>query len=328
MAKRKRLEVPKEPFSAELETKSALPPSGAPRVRMPIAEVAGDTAGRAALEEVAREMTAAEEQGRVIKTIPIAEITIHHLNRDRLVFDDDEMETLKASLEARGQQSPIEVLRISGGYGLISGLRRVKALQALGCDDVLALVRQPQSAQAAYVAMVEENEIRADLSFFERANIAVTATNSGVYPNVKRAIAELFAHTTSAKRTKIGKFVTLRDALGRALAFPTAVPEKLGLELVAAIEADRAVATRIADALRKTPPADAAAERATLERALRSGKGQGATSAVKPRQIIPGVTLKAAEGRVALSGKGVDDAFVAALEAWAVSHAKGISPKG
>ncbi|MBT8417780.1 MAG: chromosome partitioning protein, partial [Silicimonas sp.] len=64
MAKRKRLEMPViEPDSPGTETKSHL----TPRARMPIADVAGDTAGRAALEEVAREMTAAETEGRVVK---------------------------------------------------------------------------------------------------------------------------------------------------------------------------------------------------------------------------------------------------------------------
>ena len=67
MAKRKRLDVTTEPIPGSLETKTAV--SG-PRARMPIAEVASDTAGRAALEEVAREMTAAETEGRVIKKAP------------------------------------------------------------------------------------------------------------------------------------------------------------------------------------------------------------------------------------------------------------------
>ena len=49
MARRKRLELPTDTFSPDLETQSAFPP----RTRMPIADVAGDTAGRAALEEVA-----------------------------------------------------------------------------------------------------------------------------------------------------------------------------------------------------------------------------------------------------------------------------------
>ena len=70
MAKRKRLEMPTETIPAGLETKS----DNLTRIRMPIADVAGDTAGRAALEEVAREMTAAEAEGRVVKKLAIAMI--------------------------------------------------------------------------------------------------------------------------------------------------------------------------------------------------------------------------------------------------------------
>ena len=50
MAKRKRLDVPKDTIPADLETKSQ---AITPRARMPIAEVASEVAGRAALEEVA-----------------------------------------------------------------------------------------------------------------------------------------------------------------------------------------------------------------------------------------------------------------------------------
>ena len=68
MAKRKRLELPTDTVSPDLETKSAFP---APRAKMPIADVAGEVAGRAALEEVAREMTAAEGEGRIVKKLPL-----------------------------------------------------------------------------------------------------------------------------------------------------------------------------------------------------------------------------------------------------------------
>lgn len=326
MAKRKRLDVPTEPFSGGLETKSATLPPASSRARMPIADVAGDTAGRAALEEVAREMTAAEDEGRVVRRIGLGEIDLQHLNRDRLVFDEAEMTALKASLAARGQQTPIEVLRVSGGrYGLISGLRRVIALKALGETQVLALVRRPETAQAAYVAMVEENEVRADLSFYERANLAMTATNAGVYPTPKRAISELFAHASSAKRSKIAKFVTIRETLGKTLTFPAAIPEKLGLDLAAAIEADRSVATRIGDALRKTPPADAAAERRVIERALKAPKTARGAARV---EIAPGVMLETKKGRAVLTGPGVTEAFAEALRGWAVSHAKAFPPSG
>jgi ParB family chromosome partitioning protein len=309
MAKRKRLELPIASETPGLETKQAY--SG--MSRMPIAEVAGDTAARAALDEVSRAMTDAETEGRMVRKLPIAGIETGHLNRDRMVLDPEEMEVLKTSLAARGQQMPIEVLQLpSNRFGLISGLRRLEALTALGETQVLAFVRRPESAGASYVAMVEENEIRAGLSFYERANIAVQAVGAGVYPTPQAAVKALFAAVAPAKRSKILRFVVLRQTLGRALRFPTAIPEKLGLALANAIEADKTVATRISDALRKTPPAEAAAERRVLERAL---KGPAA-KAGQGEEIAPGVTLKTGRGRLTLSGKGVTADFEHALRDW------------
>lgn len=309
MAKRKRLDLPLDSVSPGLETKSAFPPMRA----MPIAEVAGDTAARAALQEVAGAMTRAEQEGRVVRRLEIGLIDTHHLNRDRMVMEEEDFEVLKVSLAERGQQTPVEVLPLGAGrFGLISGLRRVAALKALGEDSVLALVRRPETAQAAYVSMIEENEIRADLSFYERANIAVQAVGAGVFPTPARAVRGLFAHAPSAKRSKILKFVTIRETLGKRLQFPTAIPEKLGLALAAAIEADRGIATRIGDALRKTPPADAAAERRVLERALKTPREAGAGG----EEIAPGVVLEARKGRAVLSGPGVDAALVGELQAW------------
>lgn len=324
MARRKRLELPETPFSGGLETKSGFPP-GPPKTRMPIAEVAGDTAGRAALEEVAREMTTAETEGRVVKKIPVASVDTFEFNRDRMVMDQAEMEALKASLAARGQQSPIEVLPAGNGrYGLISGMRRLAALQALGETEALAFVRRPETAQAVYLAMVEENEVRADISLYERANLAVAATGTGIFPTPKRAVAELYANASPAKRSKILKFVILRSSLNNILRFPAAIPEKLGLELARAIELDRSVISRISDALRKTPAEDAAAERRTLERALKAPK---AAAAAGREEIAPGVMFEAKKGRAVLSGAGVDAGFADALRAWVVSHAKTFPPE-
>ena len=312
MAKRKRLELPAEAEMDLLETKSAL--SG--MSRMPIAEVAGDTAARAALDEVAQAMSSAEAEGRMVRKLPIDKIDLRHLNRDRMVLDAEEMDTLKASIAARGQQTPVEVLQLPAQrFGLISGLRRLEALKALGEAEVLAFVRKPESAGDSYVAMVEENEIRAALSFYERANIAVQAVGSGVYPTPQMAVKVLFASVSSAKRSKILRFVVLRQSLDKALRFPAAIPEKLGLALANAIEADPKVATRIKDALRKSPPVDAAAERRVLERGL---KGP-ATPPPRGEEVAPGVTLKSGKGKLTLSGKGVDAALTEALKGWFAS---------
>ena len=309
MAKRKRLELPTEAETGLLETKSAF--SGLSR--MPIAEVAGDTAARAALDEVTQALSTAEAEGRMVRRIAIDKIDLHHLNRDRMVLDESEMEALRASITARGQQTPVEVLSLSSHrFGLISGLRRLEALKSLGQTEVLAFVRNPESAGASYVAMVEENEIRAALSFYERANIAVQAVGAGVYPTPQMAVKALFASVSSAKRSKILRFVVLRQTIGKALSFPAAIPEKLGLALANAIEADKTVATRISDALRKTPPADAAAERRVLERALKSPKAPAPAG----DEVAPGVVLTTGRGRVTLSCKGVDAELQAALRDW------------
>lgn len=312
MAKRKRLELPViEPVSKEME------PLSAPRARMPIADVAGDTAGRAALEEVAREMTAAETEGRVVRKLPVAAIDIHHLSRDRMVMDEDEMAALTASIKARGQQTPVEVLPLGDGrYGLISGLRRVAALSELGHETVLAFVRRPEGSRDAYQAMVEENEIRAGLSFYERAHIAKAAVGQGVYPDVRSAVAGLFVHAAPAKRSKISKFVTICEALGDVLRFPAAIPEHLGFALAQALEADGRLAGRIAKALEKAAAEDAAAERRVLEKALK-------TPATSAREALaPGLTWQARAGRAVLSGKALDAEFLEALKAFAVSRAK------
>ena len=322
MAKRKRLELTGiETVSPDLETKSAFPP--APRSTMPIADVAGDVAGRAALEEVAREMTAAEEEGRIVKKIALIDIDTQHLSRDRIAFDSDEMEALRLSIAERGQQTPIEVLRTSGNrYGLISGLRRMIVLQELGASHALALIKRPETSQDAYQAMVEENEVRANLSFYERANIAVVAARQGVYPDAVKAVKALFAHSPKARRSKIGSFVILCEGLGDALRFPTHIPEHLGLALVKALKSDPDFARRTRIALsnaRRDTPED---ERKALEQCL---KTPDSTSVTEPacevpeayREVLePGLVMEAKEGRVVLSGPVVDGDFIEALRDW------------
>lgn len=316
MAKRKRLALPDTEIPPDLETKSVFP---TPRARMPIAEVAGDTASRAALEEVAREMTLAEDEGRVVRKLPLDKVSAQHLSRDRLVMDDDELEALTSSIAERGQQTPIEVVQLGGGrYGLISGLRRIAALRALGAEHVLALVRRPDSSREAYRAMVEENEIRAGISFYERANIAFAAVGQGVYPDPRAAVKGLFAHAPKARRSKILKFVTIRETLGKTLRFPTSIPEHLGLAMAQAIEADRETATRISRTLTAAQPDTAEEERKLLEAALKRP-----SAAVPLRESLgPGLRIEWREGRAVLSGKDVDREFLDALRDWAVSRAK------
>ena len=289
----------------------------APAARPPIARVAGQAAAEAALAEVAGELAAARAEGRMVLRLPLDAVDEGYLLRDRIAADPDEAAALRDSLRAHGQRNPVDVADLGGGrFGLIAGWRRLMALRALHAETgearfatVAALVRQPASAAEAYVAMVEENEIRAGLSYWERARIAVRAVEAGVFPDERTALQRLYAAASRARRSKIGSFAALVRALDGVLAFPVALAERQGLALAQALAADPGLRDRIAARLAADPPADAAAERAALAAALAPPR----RAAPAPAEIRPGLRLKAAPGRIVLSGPGADAALAARL---------------
>jgi hypothetical protein len=311
-----------------LETKSVYPLGVAPTfTRPPIARVAAESAAEAALRDLGAEMAALRAEGRVVLRLPLGVVDETHLLRDRLAADPDQMAELLHSLRTHGQRSPIEVAELGPGrFGLISGWRRLMALRALagegaGFDSVLALVRSPDSAAEAYVAMVEENEIRAGLSYWERARVVVRAVGAGVFASEKQALQRLFASASRAKRSKIGSFVAVVQALDGVLRFPAALPERAGLALAQGLERDAGLAGRLAQALADPVPVSAAEEQARIAAAL-SGR---APVAPTPRRVLaPGVWAESAgAGRLVLGGPGLDAALIARLEAWIAAGGPG-----
>ena len=328
MAKRKRL-TPTDIKTSEPGTVPAPEaksvgqhPLGAPPAmtrRPPIAQVAGDAAAQAALDEVAGELRAAKAEGRMVQLIDLAAIDVDHLMRDRMVSDADDMDTLKTSLKARGQQTPIEVVDLGQGrFGLISGWRRMAAFRALLAetgDDRFAriqcLTRQLDTVSDAYVSMVEENEIRVGLSYYERARVAARAAEQGVYPTAQLAVRDLFASASRAKRSKIMSFVTIYEALDDALKFPATMSERFGLKLAKALKDDPRLEKYLRVALVASSPADAAAEQAALATGLEPPK-----PAKAPPDMIAGIALATRPGHLTLSGAAVTEALVADLKVW------------
>ena len=316
MAKRKRL-TPANPMFLEPapETKSAAP------LRAPIADVAREASATAAAEEMARSMAEARTQGRMVIAVPLAQIRRDHLTRDRVSVDEDEMAPLVESLRVRGQQTPVDLVdlwpnKAGPRYGLISGWRRCLALERLHAEtgeaqfsEVLALLRRPEDSSQAYVAMIEENEIRAGLSYYERARIVLRAVEAGAFADAGAALRGLFASASRAKRSKIGSFTTIVSALDGALRFPRALGERQGLALAQALEADPDLAARLAGILRLEAPESAEAELALLQKALKPAKP------ARPKRP-PVQVLRRSSREVSLIGEGLDETFLKELEAW------------
>lgn len=341
MAKRKRLGGPLQDYLATPSQTGAAPASAAP-----IARVAGETSVNAAFEEVSRELSSARTEGRLVLRLPLERIEAGWLMRDRThpgAQEDPEFAALLDSLRRNGQRSPIEVVELGEGrFGLISGWRRLTALRHLHAESdearfatVLAFLRQPATSEEAYVAMVEENEIRLGLSYYERARIAAKSVEAGVYPDTRAALRSLFASASRAKRSKIGSFLALYGVLGEAVRFPQALTERLGLSLAKLLDADECAGARLkarlnaasaetaeqeqslfADFLEtETAPAQDKAGVRTRSLVGGAARKNNASDTAK-HEVCPGVFLAQKGGRLELSGPAIGSEFRTRLESW------------
>lgn len=350
MARRRRLDAPDPSALAQLTDDlkdkrydSPILGAGAP----PIAHVAAEAAGAAArdLAQARQRAGAAEAEasqwreavgaGRVLAEIPVTAISAEHLIRDRAQCDDEPMRELRESIRANGLRLPLEVAEIGEGrYGLISGWRRLQALRALWIETgdprfshARALLRAPQEAREAYAAMVEENEIRADLSYYERGRIAVLTAGVGVFPSVEDAVSALFATGSRARRSKIRSFSRIHEELGDLLRFASALSERVGLRVAQALKEGHGAAIR--DYLILSAAQSAQEEIAALERAL-SMAGDVApqpSPARKPRRaaphkeaLQPGLSMERRAGAdgftLRFTGERADPAMMEKLTAW------------
>ena len=193
-----------------------------------------------------------------------------------------------------------------------SGWRRLTALTQLYKETgdarfstVLALVRRPIDAADAYVAMVEENEIRVGLSYFERARIVSRAVEEGVYVDTKSALNGLFGSGSRAKRSKIKSFLPVVEQIGPHLSYPAAIGERLGLALSQKLRTDEAFKLDVVEALSRleSPPA-LEAEQDILTAALETPKTPKAVKKAmgKREKLSPGLWLERSAKTITIGG--------------------------
>ena len=180
--------------------------------------------------------------------VPLDAIDAGALTRDRAALDEAALQELRLSIATNGVRMPVELFELAEPeppvrYGLLSGLRRLTACRALlaatGQDryrTIPAFVRAPGSLGAALTAMVEENEVRAELSPWERGRIAALATRQGVFPTIEEAVARLYPAADKQKRSRLRSLAHLVDELDGWLTEPERLSQRQALRLAAACQ--------------------------------------------------------------------------------------------
>jgi ParB family chromosome partitioning protein len=179
--------------------------------------------------------------------IPLDQIDEAALPRDRTRTDPARFEELWSSISRSGLRQPIEVFenanpRAPARYALISGHRRFLAFQFLHRQTgapafaaIPAFVRAPADIAEALRAMVEENDIRAELSPWEKARVAIATRDQGHFPTTDAALDALYPSAARQKRAKLRTIATLAEELGPALTAPERLSENQLLRLAAAL---------------------------------------------------------------------------------------------
>jgi ParB family chromosome partitioning protein len=160
----------------------------------------------------------------IILTLPTAEIQADALLRDRITLDDAALEDLAASIATDGLRQPIEVWALHAPtethrYGLISGLRRLTAMRLLatrrGNGDfttIPAFLRTPADLPDAMAQMIAENEIRENLSPWERGATIAAAVDAGLFDTMDQAVAALHPTATRQKRSRLRTLAMVVEA--------------------------------------------------------------------------------------------------------------------
>ncbi len=164
--------------------------------------------------------------------IPLSEIRDDALLRDRSVLDPASLADLTLSIAADGLRQPVEVWQLSQPtdthrYGLISGLRRLTAFRALahGRTDtrfatIPAFLRTPADMPAAMAAMVTENEIRSQITPWEKGRLIIQAVTEGIFPTPDAAVAALYPTFSRQRRARLRAFASVVEALDGSLTEP------------------------------------------------------------------------------------------------------------
>ncbi len=166
------------------------------------------------------------------------------LPRDRSQTDEEDDHQLYMSILLDGLRQPIEVWDKGDGtgYGLIAGHRRLTVYQALAKDSdryakIPAFIREVDTLPNAMAEMIAENEIRANVSPWDRARIIVEACNTRIFETPDAAIAALHRRASDVKKRRLRATVMVVETFLETFPDPHSLSERKLLRLGALIRA-------------------------------------------------------------------------------------------
>ena len=235
--------------------------------------------------------------------IPLTDIDENALPRDRTTLCPTALNELQNSIATHGLRTPIEVFAsTTAPYGLISGFRRLTAVRNLAAlnpaiTTIAATLRTPATLQDALTTMVEENDIRADLSPWEKGRIATRARDLGLFPTIDAAIHALYPNATPMRRSRLRSLALLADELEGTLTAPETLSMRQALRLATALRGGFADLIRLAldQSKARTPEAEWSLLAPILTEAEQSLHDQTPYRPGRPRRhayLRPGLTVR------------------------------------
>lgn len=103
-----------------------------------------------------------------LENIPVDSIQPNP-NQPRRTFDEDALNELAASIRQVGLLQPLLVRRMEGGYELVAGERRLRAVRILGLERVPCVVQNDVFEEDSAMMALIENLQRENLHYLEEA---------------------------------------------------------------------------------------------------------------------------------------------------------------
>jgi ParB family chromosome partitioning protein len=241
--------------------------------------------------------------------IPLDQIDDAALLRDRGPLDDTALTELVNSIALIGLSQPIEVWALSTpepplAYGLISGLRRLTACRRLrdprGNGDfatIPALLRTPDSIPDAMARMVAENEVRTDVTPWEKGTLILDCVARDLFPTADAAVDALWRGHSRQKRARLRAFADVVGELDGAFTAPGELSTQRMERLSAAIRAGLGdiIHAALAPHRGETLASQWSALLPVIDEAVRSWEPDTPTTPGRPRRMLhlkQGLTIR------------------------------------